>query len=139
MQRQGFVLSTGHSTTDIMAIVTTTSTTLTSMAKNVPSTISSHRGGLPTPPLDDDELQLHTIDDMLVERARTIPDAPLVGYPKSPKSASSYVYYTAKDLDRFANGAAQDFVRQGLCQVSMIAAARKCKLLTARLAICHQD
>jgi hypothetical protein len=57
---------------------------------------------------------IHTINDLLLERATTIPDQPLVGYPASSRGVDDYVYYSAKDLDRFADGAVQNLVHQGL-------------------------
>jgi hypothetical protein len=63
---------------------------------------------------DEKEHAIHTINDLLLERATTIPDQPLVGYPASTRGADDYVYYSAKDLDRFANGAVQSLTDQGL-------------------------
>ncbi|EXJ80150.1 hypothetical protein A1O1_08292 [Capronia coronata CBS 617.96] len=80
---------------------------------------------LPTPPHDDEEMMIHTIDDVLVERCSSIPDQPLVGYPASSHSAEDYVYYTAKDLDRFANGAIDDLVKQGFQQASGVGSKTK--------------
>lgn len=57
---------------------------------------------------------VYTLNDLLLERARTIPDEPFVGYPSSPWSAGDYVYYTPKDLSRFADGSARCLVEQGL-------------------------
>lgn len=56
----------------------------------------------------------NTINDLLLERLKRIPDEPLVGYPASTRGASDYVYYTARDLDRFTGGAVKAFVEQGL-------------------------
>ncbi|TVY93810.1 Adenylate-forming reductase [Lachnellula willkommii] len=57
---------------------------------------------------------VYTINDLLLERARTIPEEPLVGYPASTRGTDDYVYYNAKDLNRFADGAAKSLNDQGL-------------------------
>jgi len=57
---------------------------------------------------------VYTINDLLLERARTIPEEPLVGYPASTRGTDDYVYYNAKDLNRFANAAAKSLNDQGL-------------------------
>jgi hypothetical protein len=77
---------------------------------------SMKMGGIVDHSSIDDEKQhaIHTINDLLLERATTIPDQPLVGYPASTRGADDYVYYSAKDLDRFANGAVQSLNDQGL-------------------------
>ncbi|KAF9894710.1 hypothetical protein FE257_006600 [Aspergillus nanangensis] len=67
----------------------------------------------PTPP-DDQEVLLHTINDVLLDRVRSVPDHPLVGYPQSSHGLSDYVFYTATDLDRFASGAVQALEESGL-------------------------
>jgi len=71
---------------------------------------------LPTPP-QDDELVLNTMNDVLLARCESNPEDPLVGYASSLHTAEDYVYYTARDLDRFANGAIQDLLSQGLQRV----------------------
>ena len=63
---------------------------------------------------DEEEDMIYTINDLLMERARTIPEEPLVGYPASARGAGDYVYYNAKDLNRFADGAAKTLIDQGL-------------------------
>lgn len=64
--------------------------------------------------LDDDEDAIFTIYDLLLQRARNVPDEPLVGYPGGSQDASHYSYYNAIDLIRFAEGAAKNLVAQGL-------------------------
>lgn len=57
---------------------------------------------------------VYTINDLLMERTRTIPHTPLVGYPATSRGTHDYVYYTAKDLDRFADEAMRTLMEQGL-------------------------
>jgi acyl-CoA synthetase (AMP-forming)/AMP-acid ligase II len=57
---------------------------------------------------------IYSIDDLLLQRMRTIPDEPLVGHPATVRGGSEYVYYTAKDLHRFADEAAKFLTKQGL-------------------------
>ncbi|KIA75924.1 NRPS-like enzyme [Aspergillus ustus] len=71
----------------------------------------------PTPPADSDAI-LYTINDILLHRIPYPPDAPLVGYPQSSHGVRDYAFYTAKDLDRFANGAAKAFKDSGLSKFS---------------------
>jgi len=63
---------------------------------------------------DEQENIIYTITDLLLERARTIPEEPLVGYPASTRGSDNYAYYTAKDLNRFADGATKILTDQGL-------------------------
>ncbi|KAL2813106.1 hypothetical protein BJX63DRAFT_432153 [Aspergillus granulosus] len=71
----------------------------------------------PTPPADLDA-PLHTINDILLHRIPYPPDAPLVGYPQSSHGVRDYAFYTAKDLDKFANGAARALQDSGLPKFS---------------------
>lgn len=57
---------------------------------------------------------LYTINDLLVHRARTAPDVPLVAYPASESGLTDYVQYTARMLDGFAEGTARAYLRLGL-------------------------
>ncbi|KAI9651248.1 hypothetical protein NHQ30_001286 [Ciborinia camelliae] len=57
---------------------------------------------------------LYTVDDLIYNRSQTIPDAPLLAYPGSPRGRSDYVHYTAKDLDRFADHGANAYSSIGL-------------------------
>jgi hypothetical protein len=72
-----------------------------------------------TPPADSDA-PLHTINDILLHRIPYPPDAPLVGYPQSSHGVRDYALYTAKDLDKFSNGAAKALKGSGLPKVSII-------------------
>ncbi|KAF7588876.1 hypothetical protein BBP40_005061 [Aspergillus hancockii] len=67
----------------------------------------------PTPP-DDQEVLLYSINDLLLDRVRSSPDQPLVGYPQSSHGVSDYAYYTASDLDRFTSGAVEVLETRGL-------------------------
>jgi hypothetical protein len=58
-------------------------------------------------------LSIRTIDELLVNRAQTNPDVPLVAYPPAG-SRADYLHYTAKDLDLFADECAKYFVQRGL-------------------------
>ncbi|KUJ18380.1 acetyl-CoA synthetase-like protein [Mollisia scopiformis] len=57
---------------------------------------------------------LYTVDDLLFNRSRTIPDTPLVAYPASSRGRADYVHYTAQDLDRFADHSASKYASMGL-------------------------
>jgi hypothetical protein len=70
----------------------------------------------PTPP-DEAEVPLYTIDDILLQRISYPPDAPLVGYPQTRYGISDYAFYTAKELDKFANGAARALQFSGFPKV----------------------
>ena len=63
---------------------------------------------------DEADDAIFNVNDLLLERARTIPDEPFVGYPSTAKSAGDYCYYTPKDISRFADGAIRNLVAQGL-------------------------
>ncbi|KAL4884773.1 hypothetical protein BJY04DRAFT_233049 [Aspergillus karnatakaensis] len=67
----------------------------------------------PTPPAET-ESPLYTINDILLQRVSYPPDTPLVGYPRTPHGISNFAFYTAKDLDKFANGAVQTLQSSGL-------------------------
>ena len=66
------------------------------------------------PSVDGGEDKLYTIDDLLVNRASTSPDTPVLGYPASARGRSDYVYYSNRDLDRFADEAARHLLSLGL-------------------------
>ena len=63
---------------------------------------------------DEQEDSIYCINDLLLQRARTNPNDPFVGYPTSGRGAGDYAYYSPKDLSRFADGAADNMVKQGL-------------------------
>lgn len=63
---------------------------------------------------DEQDDAIYSINDLLLERTRMIPDEPLVGYPATARGGSDYVYHTAMDLHRFADEAAKDLNKQGL-------------------------
>ena len=58
--------------------------------------------------------RLYTIDDLIMDRATTSPNAPVLGYPASARGRADYVYYTNSDLDRFADEAARNLISSGL-------------------------
>jgi len=58
--------------------------------------------------------QVSTINELLICRSETFPDAPLVAYPSTSRGRADYVDYTANDLDRFADEAAQKLTALGL-------------------------
>jgi acyl-CoA synthetase (AMP-forming)/AMP-acid ligase II len=63
---------------------------------------------------DEQDDVIYSIDDLLLQRMRTIPDEPLVGYPAAIRGGSDYVYYTATDLHRFADESTKFLTKQGL-------------------------
>lgn len=73
-----------------------------------------------------DEDKLYTVDDLLVNRAFTSPDTLVLGYPASARGRSDYVYYSNKDLDRFADEAARNLLSLGMVEnVSILRLALK--------------
>jgi hypothetical protein len=60
------------------------------------------------------EILIHTINDLLVLRARYSPDISLLAYPASPRGTDDYLHYTASELDRFADEAARAYIAMGL-------------------------
>ena|SRR5580700_4707011 len=60
------------------------------------------------------EPPIRTINELLVQRARCMPDAVLLAYPSSAKGIDDYVHYTARDLDRFADEAAKAYMLLGI-------------------------
>ncbi|KAL4941645.1 hypothetical protein BDV06DRAFT_235965 [Aspergillus oleicola] len=77
-----------------------------------------NRTKLPPTPPSEDEVPLSTINDILLHRISHPQNAPLVGYPRSAHGISDYTFYTAKDLDRFANGAVHALQISGLPKLS---------------------
>jgi len=58
--------------------------------------------------------RLYTIDDLIVDRATTSPNVPVLGYPASARGRADYVFYSNSDLDRFADEAARNLISSGL-------------------------
>jgi hypothetical protein len=58
--------------------------------------------------------RLYTIDDLIVDRASTSPNAPVLGYPASARGCADYVYYSNSDLDRFTDEVARNLISLGL-------------------------
>lgn len=77
-----------------------------------PSFISNRALSSTQSPAESDTL--FTINDLLVNRANTIPDVPLVSYPATQGGLTDYVHYTAKALDSFAEEAAKKYLQLGL-------------------------
>ncbi|KAI1088447.1 L-aminoadipate-semialdehyde dehydrogenase [Rostrohypoxylon terebratum] len=63
------------------------------------------------PSPEDDSKSIDSINDLIVNRATTFPFKPLLAYPRKD---GKYVYYTAKELDLFADEAAKHYVESGL-------------------------
>lgn len=57
---------------------------------------------------------MNCINDFIIHQAQSIPDTPLISYPRSELGASDFADYTAKDLDNFADEAARVLTSQGL-------------------------
>ncbi|PYI12331.1 putative NRPS-like enzyme [Aspergillus sclerotiicarbonarius CBS 121057] len=71
----------------------------------------------PSPPAEEYRTYCR-IDDVLRNLLQDAPDEPLVGYPQSAHGVADYVYYTPRDLDRFANGAVTQYKKEGLVEFS---------------------
>ncbi|KAL4991464.1 hypothetical protein BDW68DRAFT_198708 [Aspergillus falconensis] len=80
--------------------------------------VSMNSTKLPPTPPGETEIPLRTVNDILLQRIPYPPEAPLVGYPRSSHGLNDYTFYTAKDLDRFANGAVQALQVSGLPKFS---------------------
>ncbi|MCJ1445536.1 MAG: hypothetical protein MMC23_006041 [Stictis urceolatum] len=57
---------------------------------------------------------INSINELLVNRAVTIPDKPLLAYPTNGHDSGNYLEYTANDLDCFADEAAKRYTVLGL-------------------------
>ncbi|KAI1340163.1 acetyl-CoA synthetase-like protein [Xylariaceae sp. FL0016] len=58
--------------------------------------------------------QINSINDLILHRAETIPETPLIAYPDVVDGRSSWTEYTARDLDVFADEAAKELTNLGL-------------------------
>lgn len=63
------------------------------------------------PALETESNSIDSINDLIVNRATAFPFKPLLAYPGKD---GKYVYYTAKELDSFADEAAKHYVQLGL-------------------------
>lgn len=88
----------------------------------------------PTPPAETGT-PLYTVNDILLHRIPHPPGAPLVGYPQSTHGISDYKFYTAEDLDRFANGSANIMQDSGLPKVTNLELHARGYLLTTHLVL----
>lgn len=61
------------------------------------------------------------IDDLFRARAKDKVQKPLIAFPKSERSASDFEYFTARDLDRFVEHAAEHYLGLGLKLVGLAA------------------
>lgn len=57
---------------------------------------------------------INSINDLIIHKAETIPNTPLIAYPASEHGSSDLADYTAKDLDNFVDEAAKEYTRIGL-------------------------
>ncbi|GAB7348311.1 hypothetical protein MBLNU459_g6290t1 [Dothideomycetes sp. NU459] len=55
-----------------------------------------------------------TVDDLLRSRVATIPDAPIVGYPRVEAGKQVYVFYSPKELDNLTNNFVSILLARGL-------------------------
>jgi hypothetical protein len=81
------------------------------------STVSTHQGLGFEPPestVDSKPEEINTMNDLILYKARTTPNTPLIAYPRSDSAGSELAEYTAKDLDHFADVVAKEFARSGL-------------------------
>lgn len=78
-----------------------------------------------------------TIDELLRSRVASIPNKPIIGYPRTEYGCSDYVYYTPRQLDRFANGSMDILIHEGLqpnvCYARWTSIAYNAKQTIARL------
>ncbi|KAE9973609.1 hypothetical protein BLS_003501 [Venturia inaequalis] len=57
---------------------------------------------------------ISTVNDVLLSRLRTSPEAPLISYPATPRGKTDYVDYSANDLNCFVDEAAHRYATSGL-------------------------
>ncbi|QDS74306.1 putative secondary metabolism biosynthetic enzyme [Venturia effusa] len=57
---------------------------------------------------------IRTVDDVLLNRKRTSPTAPLISYPVTPRGKTDYKDYSAEDLNRFVDEAIRLYASSGL-------------------------
>ncbi|KAK7546784.1 hypothetical protein IWX49DRAFT_566463 [Phyllosticta citricarpa] len=75
---------------------------------------------IPLPYQDDaqheaaEEGQLNCINDLILLKARTVPNIPMIAYPASKDGASLLLEYTSRDIDLFVDAAAKKLDRLGL-------------------------
>ena len=97
-----------------IAIMTAVATSITPLAlgKLKPTvTVTTRIEGSP----------INTVDDLLLSRVHTSPNTTLLAYPATPRGKNDYVDYSARDLDRFVDQAAQNYATAGLFpQVSQV-------------------
>jgi hypothetical protein len=98
-------------TVSIMAIAKTIQS-LIPPAKHASARNLGHKSILGAKP--NEETLLYTVNDLLVQKALSSPNVPLLAYPASLKGTDDYVHYTARDLDRFADEAAKAYMAMGL-------------------------
>lgn len=58
--------------------------------------------------------EIVTITDLFSSKVRQTPNAIFLQYPETAKGKSDYVGYTVNDVDRLADEAARQYLRQGL-------------------------
>ncbi|KAJ8113813.1 hypothetical protein ONZ43_g5059 [Nemania bipapillata] len=58
--------------------------------------------------------ELAVIDDIIRHRAADNPPAPILAYPRTPRSVDDYEKFTGKQLNQFVDGAVKYFLSHGL-------------------------
>ncbi|PNH39895.1 hypothetical protein VD0004_g7021 [Verticillium dahliae] len=58
--------------------------------------------------------KINSINDFILHQAQSIPDTPLIAYPRSDQGSADWGDYTAKDLDTFTDEAAKELAGLGL-------------------------
>src|SRR4051794_30330521 len=89
-----------------------TATMLSTVSTGATKSLSIDRAD---PPVEEFKInRLYTIDDLIIDRASSSPNTPVLGYPASARGRADYVYYSNSDLDRFADEAARSLISSGL-------------------------
>ncbi|KAK8196824.1 hypothetical protein IWZ00DRAFT_183202 [Phyllosticta capitalensis] len=58
--------------------------------------------------------QLNSINDLILHKAKTVPNTPLIAYPISKDGQSRLLEYTSRDIDLFVDATAKELDRLGL-------------------------
>lgn len=74
--------------------------------------------------------QLNSINDLILHKAKTVPNTPLIAYPISKDGQSRLLEYTSRDIDLFVDATAKELDRLGLKPQVFILPLLACQSLT---------
>ena len=85
------------------AAITTTSTPLPSLSQATERLYSDNKTD-----------QINSLNEFIIHQANAVPDLPLICYPSGQGADRTWVRYTAKQLDEYADEAAKELAGLGL-------------------------